>query len=640
MKNKILSFVALAMVAIMAFASCEEAACEHTFSGKWSTNETHHWHAATCEHGEEKGQYGTHVDADENGKCDTCDVEIGHKHTFVGEWSFDETNHWKAATCTHSDEKGEFGLHADNDVDGKCDSCGAHVHTLDGAGFCHGCNKEIKPVVETDIASVISAATARTKNIVSGKVDYYQVSRFPAGETSPTIKHLAEYSLGTNGTYAKMSYAEVETVVDGDNAIVRETGKTEVLEKWIEIVSSDAVKGISAISVDGVYKNAQPDAFGLDDLAGYYFAVSTVADGHGAEAVLLSLYEAYLEYKFEDAVIVHDDENNKYDFDCKLLVVNKIVSGGVDVGHTANYYEISVSFTYADDYTLTSLDIECNCWTSDPGDLDPEIHTDIQYLPETNSFIFVKYDKDQKKFVPTDERPLADSYVISVTQTMGTRSEIELNDGSEFAPGGFEIYTDADHKTLLGNSITVKLTDVNTVFYVVATPANAFTSFLVNDFESTVTDKNGNPVTGLMAVLVGDEIQILPARGGEYVVKFTALGTTKTVNVTVEAPEIKGEKFFDVEVTDSYTWSDKLDEPTYYEFVPEAPGRYTFYFPVNFGIVVVGADEPTIDPFSPDYAPEDEDERTVNVTLRAGQTYRFYFAATAKGTYTIGYDAN
>lgn len=38
-------------------------------------------------------------------------VGCGHKHTFSEEWSFDETHHWHAATCEHSDERSEYGEH-------------------------------------------------------------------------------------------------------------------------------------------------------------------------------------------------------------------------------------------------------------------------------------------------------------------------------------------------------------------------------------------------------------------------------------------------------------------------------------------------------------------------------------------------
>ena len=45
---------------------------EHTFAETWTFNETHHWHAATCEHSDEKADYAEHVDANEDDICDTC----------------------------------------------------------------------------------------------------------------------------------------------------------------------------------------------------------------------------------------------------------------------------------------------------------------------------------------------------------------------------------------------------------------------------------------------------------------------------------------------------------------------------------------------------------------------------------------
>ncbi|MBO5955143.1 MAG: hypothetical protein J6Q13_04190 [Clostridia bacterium] len=44
---------------------------EHTFAETWSFNDTHHWHASTCEHSEEKKDYAEHVGT-EDGICDVC----------------------------------------------------------------------------------------------------------------------------------------------------------------------------------------------------------------------------------------------------------------------------------------------------------------------------------------------------------------------------------------------------------------------------------------------------------------------------------------------------------------------------------------------------------------------------------------
>jgi hypothetical protein len=506
------------------------------------------------------------------------------------------------------------------------------VHTLDGAGFCTGCNKEIKPVDEFDIASVISATTARTHNVIGILIDRYAESRNPSNPADNLIlEHVAEVKRGTNGTYVKWIYDEVKAEVDENgNDVAVKTGKTEILEKWIKLEADNTVSGFSAISVDSVYKSAEPNPYSADDLAGYYFSVSSFADGHGAEALLLAIYEAYVEYGTEEATIVWDDENNKYDFSFGALVVDKTTSGGVDLHeYSAYYYEVKVSFTYADDYTLTSLDVECNCYTSDDTLKYPDgtlAQPDFDYNYETGEFTMRDVTNPAK-------------YTYSVIQTVGTRGEIQLNDGSEFIPDGYVIYADADHTAAMPESLTISITDMSQVLYL-APSSNGFMSFLVFDFDITVTDKDGNPAPGLQVVVYGyDEIWFMPLGAGEYVVTFEALGQTETIDVTVEAPEVMGENFITVEVLDSYSWSDGwTDEGVWYEFKPEdgAYGVYTFYLPANFGIAEINQWENNHIPNADYY---DDEHRTVTVTIRPGQVFRFYFAATVAGTYTIGYDA-
>ncbi len=54
-----------------------------------------------------------------------------HTHTYANEWSSDETNHWHAATCEHADEKSDVAAHADQDNDGNCDVCNFTVNNGD-----------------------------------------------------------------------------------------------------------------------------------------------------------------------------------------------------------------------------------------------------------------------------------------------------------------------------------------------------------------------------------------------------------------------------------------------------------------------------------------------------------------------------
>lgn len=630
MKNKIIAFLCVVAMAVCALASCG-GECAHELSEEWANDANGHWHPTICEHGEFRGESEAHVDADEDGLCDICAYDAKHVHTFASEWSIDEDKHWKVATCSHTDVKGEESLHVDEDLNGVCDVCSGHVHTLDGAGFCTTCNKEVKPVVESDIGSVISATTARTHNVVSSTIDRYAESRNPNNPADDLIfAHVAEVLRGTNGTYVKWTYDEVEESVDENgNDVAIKTDKTEILEKWIKIVSPDVVTGISATSVDGVYKNAEPNAYSVDDLAGYYYSVSSLADGHGAEAVLLALYEVYLECGTEEAEIVWDDENNKYDFNFKALVVDKTTTEGVDLHEYAAYYfEVKVSFTYADDYTLTSFDVECDAYTSDDGlkysdgTLAPP---DFDYNYETGEFTMREVTNPAK-------------YTYSVTQTVGTRTEIELNDGSEFMPEGFELYLDTEFTTPVGDSFTVDIMDVNQEFYIKATPETAFPAFIAFNFGISVTDANGNPTSGLQVVVYSyDVIQIFPSKGGEYTVTFSACGQQKSMTIIVDAPEIMGEQFITLEVLDSYSWSDGWTEDgVVYEFKPETYGEYTFYLPANFGMAEVKQWDNGGVPNADYYG---EANRTVTVTIRPGQVFRFYFAAAVKGTYQIGYDA-
>ena len=64
--------IALVMCVVASISSCKKKACEHTFSEEWTTDATNHWHAATCEHTEEKSDLAAHADANNDGKCDVC----------------------------------------------------------------------------------------------------------------------------------------------------------------------------------------------------------------------------------------------------------------------------------------------------------------------------------------------------------------------------------------------------------------------------------------------------------------------------------------------------------------------------------------------------------------------------------------
>lgn len=88
---------------------------------------------AACSPGE--APHTKHYDLNADGVCDVCKTDMeGHSHIFNKKWESDETEHWHNATCAHTDEKGDKGAHTFNN--GTCTACGrfdsAPVKPVDG----------------------------------------------------------------------------------------------------------------------------------------------------------------------------------------------------------------------------------------------------------------------------------------------------------------------------------------------------------------------------------------------------------------------------------------------------------------------------------------------------------------------------
>lgn len=103
---------------------------------KWESDSLNHWHPATCEHKDEKKDFGAHswndgiittpaTEETEGVKTFTCTVckknkteiipVLGHTHKYFSEWSNDATYHWHAASCKHTDERKDVQLHTFSD---------------------------------------------------------------------------------------------------------------------------------------------------------------------------------------------------------------------------------------------------------------------------------------------------------------------------------------------------------------------------------------------------------------------------------------------------------------------------------------------------------------------------------------------
>ncbi len=169
MKRKLLVLLlaALTLFACAAlFAACGEGGADgdgtggggdeppqhtHTFADDWTYDETHHWHAATCEHEDEVSGMAPHEwnegtitlqpgCTEEGERTYTCECGAFKKepiaptgHTYSDEWTYNGTDHWHAATCGHTGEMSGKAPHEWDDgkitVEPTCTEAGERVYS-------------------------------------------------------------------------------------------------------------------------------------------------------------------------------------------------------------------------------------------------------------------------------------------------------------------------------------------------------------------------------------------------------------------------------------------------------------------------------------------------------------------------------
>ncbi|MDD6970139.1 MAG: formylglycine-generating enzyme family protein [Treponema sp.] len=171
MKKQIGLFTAILFAVSTLMVSCSQEGHEHTFASEWTSDETNHWHAATCEHDvtdskaeHSFGEWTTTKEATEEAAgskkrvCKVCKYEqveeitkLEHTHTYSTEWTSDAENHWYECRCGEKSEKAKHSFgnwtvtkEATEETEGSkkrtCTVCGytateaieklAHTHTF------------------------------------------------------------------------------------------------------------------------------------------------------------------------------------------------------------------------------------------------------------------------------------------------------------------------------------------------------------------------------------------------------------------------------------------------------------------------------------------------------------------------------
>lgn len=646
-RNLFVLFLALVMVTAL-LVSCGDK-CDHTFSENWESNATHHWHPATCEHGEVKDNLAEHVDANEDGICDVCAYAgVGHEHTYAEEWVSDEYYHWHESTCSH-DDKGGYELHSDNNLDCICDYCEGHVHAMNIIGYCadRACGKQLKApedIENFDFAYIVYATgVSGYDKINGGTIDYDFTGRSNTGpEYEANIIQKVEYMLGEGFTYSKR-------YTDSTNAGVN---LTDTLECWFE-VDGDGAFGVT--SSDGG-ESFDIVAASTDHLYGYYYALSTFADAHGAENILYKLFELSQDPNARDFEYTLDEDAGSASFNYGYLVVN-VTSAGTNV----NYYEAAVSFTYGEQYALTGFEVTLDCYTGDPGVADGVgflyEDVDLEYNETTGVF----------NLLPN---ALADTYTVKVTQTVGERNAVNDHPKASFIPDSFEIFTDIEFTKPIGDRVSINVDEFLYIYLGNFSPVNA--QHVQNAVKFEVYDESGSLLitnvgtnyapllffncdraTGYFTCTDGADGKALvfrPLDEGNFTYKIYLEGELVYEFIIhankVTAPNVQvGENQLAVQVVAPY--ANGVSKAT---FVAETAGIYTFTFEDN--LTFVNADEydaafdeegNIVGEYTVYYDfqnPFTEKTFSFIVELDANETIRFYVTSDKSGTYVVDYSVN
>lgn len=656
MKRNFWLLICVMAILVGCLASCQPT-CEHTFSDKWYNDENNHWHPATCEHGEEKSDLAPHTDPDEDGVCNVCELEIGHNHSFKDEWTYDETHHWKDATCSHSDAKGENSLHSDENSDGHCDVCEVHVHGVNAAGFCTftECGKQVVEIDETDFGVLVYALSAQAGLVNGGEMDYSFIGRSNRTEAgyATSFEKNAIYLFGNNGYAYNKVYSKTDALITSESTI----------EGWYSPDSAETAFGI--VSDDGG-ETFSLDIAEADKLVGIYTALSNLAAGYGPEGVLLSLYDASQgegdgNITVENIDIKSYPDENKITFSYTVRVLQIItIAVGDEAGNTVynlNVFNVEGSFSYTDDYALTALDVKLDCYTSDPGALPSgelnEADVDLDYDPDTDTYTL-------------RETALADTYEISFTQTVGERTEENPNPKSKFIPESFELYLEINEDTgvlsnkFTGDTISANVRDVIELFVGDCSPAGTSIHFapelvsfkLFKDgVEVKDVDKYDNQTAVAEFTFAGEQRSffIIPKEDGAYRFEVYLSGEKlHEVNIHVGVVDEEFIKLrdneFAVKVTEAYEWANAVI------FKAKEAGTYYFNLPAGIGFIDADgydaaektpATDDTPEPYFDCHDAQNPDGSyrpgSFSLTLEANETVRFYVYGIDRGTYVISY---
>lgn len=293
-----LTVIALTAVLAFVFSGCSSGGGDdpvlplppahvHAYSDSWTSNETHHWHAATCEHDVKK------------------DLDV---HSAAAELGKDATGHWKVCgvcnasfeTTSHTWDHEDFQLDAASGKEIKtCTVCGFvadknHAHTED--------NGTVTP------PTCVTKGVKTYKCTVCDKV--LRIEEIPAtGHTEDSGTVTKNVTLDTDG---ERTY---KCTVCG-NKRTEPITKPKLYETPIDVETGLAATKYSKYIYFGVFpKTVAAENITVDENVSVKMGADTYykgSDGEYYAKVMEDAYSTGTEYKYSDGTQAKQSSSNSY----------------------------------------------------------------------------------------------------------------------------------------------------------------------------------------------------------------------------------------------------------------------------------------------------------------------------------------
>ncbi len=229
------------------------------------------------------------VGCDGDDDASTATATATHTHTYATEWTTDDTHHWKAATCEHNSEVSEKAEHSYG-ADGKCTVCQkeksvvatvtqaewmAFFHSLSTISFEAEMNTPEMNSVQTvkQHNSVTYQTQAMGENLQRQYVLYddatYTMTRY-SDHAGTWKKYTTVYNNAEEYTTIKVTHMGLAETVFGSEYSLQQSGEPVGL--------GELYSGFTYDSDSGVYT---ANVYYVEDGVGYYESVWTLKFENG-----------------------------------------------------------------------------------------------------------------------------------------------------------------------------------------------------------------------------------------------------------------------------------------------------------------------------------------------------------------------